>query len=72
MKFGNFVLKYSFLQIFIAFTFFAYAQTTKENLHKHKMIEAINSGNFEEGDMIFVIGKGEDILKISAKTSKKK
>lgn len=27
---------------------------------------------FEEGDMIFVIGKGEDILKISAKTSKKK
>ena len=48
MKLGNVVLRCAFLQIFIVFALYSYAQSTNEDVHKYKMIEAINSGNFEE------------------------
>ena len=72
MKFGNFILKCVCLQIFIEFTFFAYAQTKNEDLHKHKMIEAINSGRFDDAiqeidkveNWIFDSSNGKDFLYI--------
>ena len=48
MKLGNFVLRCAFLQIFLVFALYSYAQSADEDVHKYKMIEAINSGNYEK------------------------
>ena len=47
MKLGNVVLRCAFWQIFIVFALYSYAQSADEDVHRYKMIEAINSGNFE-------------------------